>query len=271
MSSIFDESDDEDWQFIEKVIEDRKSDHESIITTSASHKSVEEILNIDDFFGLEKRISDTIDSNSFQLQTAIENSLDDLKRASTSSSSSNNTDDGSLRDIQLTKPSKFSAPSSSSTSSSKRTEKAVMKYHSSGDHFNLINRFSDEMLVRMLSLADYTSQRVCRRWTTVQIKVSRLKIVETLTTVSLLKPEVAGRIEYELFQLCSEKLSKQFRQRARSLIFNLRGNEELRRRVSEGSLLASHLVRMKSSETATKDLVQQREGWERLRLLLHII
>ena len=45
-----------------------------------------------------------------------------------------------------------------------------MKYHSSGDHFNLINRFSDEMLVRMLSLADYTSQRVCRRWTTVQIE-----------------------------------------------------------------------------------------------------
>lgn len=247
---------------MEKVIEERKSDHVPVI--NSSQKSVEEVLNIDDFFGIDKRIAANSESNSFKLQIAIENSLHDSKRAPgfpVASSSFKPIDDESLNDNQLTTPSKFSAPSSSSSQSpSKYIDKVVMKYHRSSDHFNLINRFSDEVLVRMLSLADYTSQRVCRRWTVVQVQVSRLKIVDTLITVSQLEPETASRIENELFLLYSEKLSKQFRQRARSLIFNLRGNEELRRRVSEGSLLASHLVRMESSETATKGLVQQREG-----------
>ena len=262
MNTACEESDDEEWKFMEKVIEERKSDHVPVI--NSSQKSVEEVLNIDDFFGIDKRIAANSESNSFKLQIAIENSLHDSKRAPgfpVASSSFKPIDDESLNDNQLTAPSKFSAPSSSSSQSpSKYIDKVVMKYHRSSDHFNLINRFSDEVLVRMLSLADYTSQRVCRRWTVVQVQVSRLKIVDTLITVSQLEPETASRIENELFLLYSEKLSKQFRQRARSLIFNLRGNEELRRRVSEGSLLASHLVRMESSETATKGLVQQREG-----------
>ena len=54
---------------------------------------------------------------------------------------------------------------------------------------------------------------------------------------------MAGRIEYELFQLRSEKLSKQFRQRARNLIFTLRGNEELRRRVSSISSITHEIFR----------------------------
>ena len=260
MSDSGEDSDDDDWQYIEKVIEERKSDDEDN-KEGLSQKGVEEVLNIDDFFGVEKKSLEPDADNLFAVQRAIENSLNELKTdvssSAQSSSSSKRRRDENVDDSLKTPIKNFAVAASSS---SQRSKKMVMKYHNSGDQFNLINLFSDEVLIHMLGLADYTTQRVCRRWSVVQIKVSRLKIVETLTTVSLLSEKVAGRVEYELFQLCSEKLTKQFRQRARSLIHNLRGNEELRRRVSEGSLEPSHLVRMESSETATKHLVQQREG-----------
>jgi hypothetical protein len=43
-----------------------------------------------------------------------------------------------------------------------------------------------------------------------------------LTNVSLLTTDLAGQVEIELFQLFSN-VSKQYRQKARSLIFNLKG------------------------------------------------
>ena len=268
MSDVSDESDDDDWQYFEKVIGDRNSDDSSSTRSfqSSAQSVAEEVLNIDDFFGVEKlKVEPPLDC-SFSLQRAIENSFSD------SNSSSSCCSQRELENDYLT-PTKdpfkeSSLPSSSSSHPRHRAEQAVMKYHRSGDRFDIINLFSDEVLIRMLSLADYTTQRVCRRWSIIQIKVSRLKIVETLTTVSLLQPITAGQIEYELFQLCSAKLSKEFRQRARSLIFNLRGNDELRNRVSDGSLQPCHLVRMESSETATKCLVQQRYGNFKLCIIL---
>jgi Transcription factor S-II (TFIIS), central domain len=263
MSEIEDESDDEDWEMIEKVIQERDNEHQLTVDKTLPLPGIEEVLNIDDFFEMrDKHVSEDLSGYSFQLQMVIEDSLRSYSdRASeTSSSSSSISRSEPLTEVSSVTPQKRTSQQSSSSSSRQQREVVLMKYHTSSDNFNLINSISDEVLIRMLSLADYTTQRVCRRWSLVQIKVSRLKIVETLTNVSLLKPEKAGVIESELFHFFLERLSNEYRQRARSLIFNLRGNKDLRMRVIDGSLPPSHLVRMESSETATKDLVQQREG-----------
>jgi Transcription factor S-II (TFIIS), central domain len=263
MSEVEDESDDEDWEMIEKFIQERDNEHQLIVGKTLPLAGIEEVLNIDDFFEMrDKQVSEDLSGYSFQLQMVIEESLRSYsdRGSETSSSSSSTSRSEHLTEVSSITPQNLPSQQSSSSSSRQQREVVLMKYHTSSDNFNLINSISDEVLIRMLSLADYTTQRVCRRWSLVQIKVSRLKIVETLTNVSLLKPEKAGVVESELFHFFLERLSNEYRQRARSLIFNLRGNKELRMRVIDGSLPPSHLVRMESSETATKDLVQQREG-----------
>lgn len=269
-ASFDDDSDDDDWQFMENAIKYRKCDDAHVTKSALSPKNAEEILNIDDFFEMGDAKDEDLTNCSFQMQRVIENSLRDTVtralQASTSPSSSSSSsqalfsmDAGIHRESHITPYKLASAPSSSSSS---RHVKAspIMRYHTCPANFNNIKLVSDEILILVLSFADYTTQRVCQQWSTIQIKVSRLKIVDTLINMTLLNHEIAGQIESELFQLYSEKLSNEYRQRARSLIFNLRGNEELRTRVTNRSLLASHLVRMESTETATKHLVQQREG-----------
>lgn len=263
MSAVDEESDDEDWEMIEKVIHERDNEHQLTKEKSLPSTGIEEVLNIDDFFEMKDTHADENNrGSSFQLQMVIEDSLRSYsERAFETSASSSSVSKAELpTEVPSVTPQKLSSQQSSSSSSRQQRDVVLMKYHTSSDNFNLINSISDEVLIRMLSLADFTTPRVCRRWSLVQIKVSRLKIVETLTNVSLLKPEKAGMIESELFHFFLEKLSNEYRQRARSLIFNLRGNKELRMRVIDGSLPPSHLVRMESSETATKNLVQQREG-----------
>lgn len=257
MTQIDDDSDDDDWQQMEKVIQDRNS------TDGITSTGVEEVLNIDDFFQMENTVSTENLNSSFQLQRAIENSLREVdsseKTSSASSSSSSINYEMPCLAYMITPPRASVSPSTSSSSRQPR-ETTIMKYSNSRLDKNIINSFSDELLIRVLGLADYTTQRVCRRWSVVQIKVSRFKIVETLSNVSLLERDTAGQIESELFLLFAEKLSTEYRQRARSLVFNLRGNSDLRTRVINGDLQPSHLVRMESSETATKGLVHQREG-----------
>ena len=285
MTQIDDDSDDDDWQYMEKVIQNRKDgddaertsdnddddwdDLEKVIQNrkdgnDAERTGIEEVLNIDDFFQMKNTVSTENLSNSFQLQRAIENSLQDIdnfEEHSTTSSSSSSSSRSTRHPINMiVTPPRASVSPTTPSSSRQQREIIVMKYSSSRLNMNIINSFSDEVLMRVLSLADYTMQRVCRRWSVVQMKVSRFKIVETLTNVSLLEPDTAGQIESELFLLFSERLSNEYRQRARSLIFNLRGNSDLRTRVTSGDLQPNHLVRMESSETATKGLVQQREG-----------
>ena len=274
-ASFDDDSDDDDWQFMEDAIKYRKCDDGHVTNSALSPKNAEEILNIDDFFEMGDAKDEDLTNCSFQMQRVIENSLRDTVtralQASTAPSSSSSSSQASSsqasssmdadihRESNITPYKLASAPSSSSSS---RHVKAspIMRYHTCPDNFNSIKLVSDEILILVLSFADYTTQRVCQQWSTIQIKVSRLKIVDTLINMTLLNHEIAGQIESELFQLYSEKLSNEYRQRARSLIFNLRGNEELRTRVTNRSLLASHLVRMESTETAPKHLVQQREG-----------
>lgn len=268
-ASFDDDSDDDDWQFMEDAIKHRKCDDGHLTNSALSPKNAEEILNIDDFFEMGDAKDEDLTNCSFQMQRVIENSLrDTVTRAlqastapssSSSSQASSSMDADTHRESLITPHNLASAPSSSSSS---RHVKAspIMRYHTCPDNFNNIKLVSDEILILVLSFADYTTQRVCQQWSTIQIKVSRLKIVDTLINMTLLNHEIAGQIESELFQLYSEKLSNEYRQRARSLIFNLRGNEELRTRVTNRSLLASHLVRMESTETAPKHLVQQREG-----------
>lgn len=269
-ASFDDDSDDDDWQFMENVIKERKSENGHVMKGALLSKSVEEVLNIDDFFEMGDAKDDDLTNCTFQMQRVIENSLrntvsNSFQASTESSSSSSSSQASSLADTDISReshvtPHKWALLPSSSSSSRHTKESPIMRYHTSPDNFNNMKLVSDEILIHVLSFADYTTQRVCQQWSTIQIKVSRLKIVDTLKNISLLNQEIAGQIESELFQLYSEKLSNEYRQRARSLIFNLRGNEELRMRVINRSLLASNLVRMESTETATKHLVQQREG-----------
>lgn len=266
-ASFDDDSDDDDWQFMENVIKERKSEDGHVMKSALLSKSVEEVLNIDDFFEMGDAKDDDLTNCTFQMQRVIENSLRNTvpKSFQTSTESLSSSQASPLADTDTNReshvtPHKWTLLPSSSSSSRHAKESPIMRYHTSPDNFNNMKLVSDEILIHVLSFADYTTQRVCQLWSTIQIKVSRLKIVDTLKNISLLNQEIAGQIEYELFQLYSEKLSNEYRQRARSLIFNLRGNEELRMRVINRSLLASNLVRMESTETATKHLVQQREG-----------
>ena len=89
-----------------------------------------------------------------------------------------------------------------------------------------------------------------------------MKIVDALSSsAALLSEYIAKDIELNLFLFCEEKLSRQYRSRARSLLSNLKSNEALRGRIIDGSLPCRDLVRMNSSSLATKDLTNQREQW----------
>ena len=89
-----------------------------------------------------------------------------------------------------------------------------------------------------------------------------MKIVDALSSsAALLSEYIAKDIELNLFCFCEEKLSRQYRSRARSLLSNLKSNEVLRGRIIDGSLSCSDLVRMNSSSLATKDLTNQRQQW----------
>lgn len=229
-----DDEDDDNWNSIEKVIRAREKEtnvNNKCEISSSKEKIIEKILNIDDFFGVndEKPVTDSFTDysadSSFQLQHAIERSL--IEVASTFSCSYHHYKENDIPEVPLSSSSSASAsccfsPSSSSFSLPLSKLSDITKKYQNSPDFNLINFFSDEILVYILSLADYTTQKVCRRWSITQIKVSRIKIVETLTNVSLLTSDSAGQVELELFQLFS-KVSKQYRQKARSLIFNLKG------------------------------------------------
>lgn len=122
-----------------------------------------------------------------------------------------------------------------------------------------MSMLSDEVLVRIISYADYTTQRINTNLLRVQTKVSRMKIADALSTLSaLLPPGKPHDIEAELFAFCGSTLTRQYRTRARTLLANLKTNDVLRERIFDGSLPTWDLVRLNSSELATKDLVEQR-------------
>jgi hypothetical protein len=77
--------------------------------------------------------------------------------------------------------------------------------------------------------------------------------------------EVASAVEQALYALCGLKAEKDYRTRARSLMFNLKDphNPQLRARVLASNLLPEKVVGMSPAELANKELVEWRKARER--------
>lgn len=77
--------------------------------------------------------------------------------------------------------------------------------------------------------------------------------------------EVAAAVEQALYALCGSKAEKDYRTRARSLMFNLKDphNPQLRARVLASNLLPEKVVGMSPAELANKELVEWRKARER--------
>jgi len=108
-------------------------------------------------------------------------------------------------------------------------------------------------------------------------------MINTLVMKSSLPRPLSVAIEMELFEFCNNECSSKYYRKARSLLFNLRGNEDLRRDLNIGekrrrsqevgapifeeesqpgsqSLTAKDFVRMSTTELAPKLLVAQKFG-----------
>ena len=133
----------------------------------------------------------------------------------------------------------------------------IPNYYNNSSTLDFMASFSDEILIRIFSYADYTTQKINTRYSLIQIKVSRLRIVDALAKVIEV---LANEIESELFLVCDQRLSKSYRDRARSLVSNMKSNKDLKTRVLEGLIEPFLLVRMTTAELAREDLTLQREG-----------
>ncbi len=93
--------------------------------------------------------------------------------------------------------------------------------------------------------------------------------VENQTSPALL----ADDIERNIFEACGRTITEDYKSKGRLLFLNLKNlkNPELRESVLTGEIAAEVLVRMTSSEMASKDLIRQREAsaeWHRKASIL---
>jgi hypothetical protein len=80
--------------------------------------------------------------------------------------------------------------------------------------------------------------------------------------------EIAKSIEEALFKLNNNELNQEHARILRTLIYNLKDkkNSSLRKRIIEGDLPASKLVRLDSEELANQDIVKLRESQDKAAL-----
>eukprot|EP00607_Mallomonas_marina_P009742 CAMPEP_0182420864 /NCGR_PEP_ID=MMETSP1167-20130531/5948_1 /TAXON_ID=2988 /ORGANISM="Mallomonas Sp, Strain CCMP3275" /LENGTH=224 /DNA_ID=CAMNT_0024597373 /DNA_START=168 /DNA_END=839 /DNA_ORIENTATION=+ len=143
----------------------------------------------------------------------------------------------------------------------------------------LIADFPVEILSRILSYSQSgICGRVCTRWLSVQIRLARNRCLEAFETIANLPRKISEDVEKELFKYCEQKTTSQYQKRARSLIFNLKGNPELRQHLLNTeihmkeekrnteidhnmTISPSEFVRLSSTQMATKRRAAEQSEW----------
>eukprot|EP01041_Mallomonas_annulata_P000854 gene854-1661_t len=126
-----------------------------------------------------------------------------------------------------------------------------------------VNDMPDELLSRVMCFAPVSlCTRVCHRWATLQTKLVRERCVEAFIAKADLSKTLSGEVEDELFIYCDRKASSQYQKRARSLLFNLRDNVDLKGTLVAGDdMTPKDFVRLSSTQMANKGLIAKQSEW----------